>query len=663
MGGKSNPRSRRAEKRERERKRRRLLIVGIPLAVLVLVVAISVGVAAGKGGKDVGPPTDVSSGGRIDVNLPTSSPSWTGEYFCPIGAPGPRPTRGCAGYVTCGSRGNALGEPINCPAGTLFDAGQLTCTLSANVECETKADAGFPSVPTDLAAPVRVTGKPTPRPVTISLPQTQTSTDEPPAPPPAPAPVPEFVQTVDTAVQVGPIVTSGHRIAFFGITSPGEGGRLRQSLQNYLNIFYSRVFLNSDDGAVELRALSDVRIEIVITDFDAVERGRALRGGGDRRRLKSLIAVFDQTTSYKTTDPSITLGTVIGTPFAEPYRGTLVQMLKNRSPNIFADLEDVVFVEGGGGVGGGAPTTPAVGSGLPPSMTGGNEETGEEEETAVLTGRPTGEPTVRPTARPTRRPVEEEEKDEEKGEEKTPPPTPEPTPDPTPRPTRATPRPTRATPRPTSEPTPSPTPSPTKRPVEAAVYSIQGLVWTDTDRNGLYDNMEPLMYNEPVNIRRCGDDGNVCKRGELCTWVKTEFTDGNGQYAFDGIEGGEYFIEFFLPEEAGPGYGWTIPGRDESRLDSDVVYNDDEGRRGMTSCFTLDEDGLKFNAGYVRVETRSPTPSPTKRPVEEESPQFCAKVKIEEDIFDFLGCALPCRKTEECPEGTFCAYTDDCGPG
>ena len=123
--------------------------------------------------------------------------------------------------------------------------------------------------------------------------------------------------------------------------------------------------------------------------------------------------------------------------------------------------------------------------------------------------------------------------------------------------------------------------------------------------------------------------------------------------------------EFFLPEiKVGrpERYRWTIPNRDKARIDSDVVY--DEGRRGMTDCFAADSNGIKVNAGFVRSETLTPTPGPTpeKVAVEEESPQFCADV-ISVDNFDFMGCALPCRKREDCPDGTFCAYTDDCGPG
>ncbi|EJK56578.1 hypothetical protein THAOC_23507, partial [Thalassiosira oceanica] len=137
-------------------------------------------------------------------------------------------------------------------------------------------------------------------------------------------------------------------------------------------------------------------------------------------------------------------------------------------------------------------------------------------------------------------------------------------------------------------------------------YSVQGLVWTDVNENGLYENGEPLMEKQIVSIRRCRDDtGGVCQNDELCQWVQTEFTDENGQYAFYGVEGGDYYIEFFLPEvkEGRPErYGWTIPDRDKSRLDSDVVY--DEGRKGKTSCFSAGLNALEFNAGFVRSETQ-----------------------------------------------------------
>ena len=127
----------------------------------------------------------------------------------------------------------------------------------------------------------------------------------------------------------------------------------------------------------------------------------------------------------------------------------------------------------------------------------------------------------------------------------------------------------------------------------------------------------------------------------------------------------EFFIP--LPDDDSPVlYRWTIPDRDPSRLDSDVVY--DEGRKGMTECFAADANGLKFNAGFVRVDTEAPTRRPTSPPkVEEEeeeetSPQFCADV-ISVNNFDFMGCSIPCNAREDCPDGTFCAYTDACGPG
>ena len=67
--------------------------------------------------------------------------------------------------------------------------------------------------------------------------------------------------------------------------------------------------------------------------------------------------------------------------------------------------------------------------------------------------------------------------------------------------------------------------------------------------------------------------------------------------------------EFLLPVGRPERYWWTIPNLDKARIDSDVVY--DEVQRGMTECFAADSNGLKFNAGFVRSGTRTPTLSPT----------------------------------------------------
>ena len=84
--------------------------------------------------------------------------------------------------------------------------------------------------------------------------------------------------------------------------------------------------------------------------------------------------------------------------------------------------------------------------------------------------------------------------------------------------------------------------------------------------------------------------------------------------------------EFSLPfeqEDRPERYGWTITNSNSYRIGSDMVSMKKfrnasdvvsrNGQRGKTECFFLgaDNNNLSFNAGLVRMDTKSPTRWPT----------------------------------------------------
>lgn len=196
-------------------------------------------------------------------------------------------------------------------------------------------------------------------------------------------------------------------------------------------------------------------------------------------------------------------------------------------------------------------------------------------------------------------------------------------------------------------------------------YVFGGIVWSDLNKNGLYEVGEPLIDEVFVKLRRC-ESGTMVDATATGKYVYDATAAGmelipEGEYSLSHIsleKEEKYFIgtcgiiyfhwhqfsyrlssswhsaennkEFFLPlEEDSPGryntachegglsYGWTIPNRDSSRPGrlfsgplsrpgSDVVTP--EGRKGKTECFTLDADNnvITLNAGIVRTDIESP---------------------------------------------------------
>ena len=115
--------------------------------------------------------------------------------------------------------------------------------------------------------------------------------------------------------------------------------------------------------------------------------------------------------------------------------------------------------------------------------------------------------------------------------------------------------------------------------------SIGDFVWNDVNRNGIQDTGEPGMAGVTVNLYSCPD---------IMTGTKT--TDASGNYLFDNLGFGDYFVEFIAPS----GYDFTMQdqGSDEA-LDSDAATT------GRTVCTTLGpgENDMTWEAGLINLKS------------------------------------------------------------
>ena len=448
---------------------------------------------------------------------------------------------------------------------------------------------------------------------------------------PAPTPAADRIPSL-----IGPVPTYDHRLLFKGISTTGSISLFEQHLENYLKAFYSPTGVTKLPPRDPLRSLSDVSIELTIINVEKRRLGRAGPSsgtGGTRRRRRSLqtsaapqlTLVYNQGTEYRTSNPSVSIDAIVSRPFSPEFVPDLVAYLQRRD-RTFADLWDVAFVD--------------------------------EEQTPSPTQKPTRKPTREPTRKPTMdptmavaqttspttwesmippslRPVETDGSNLFVEDEAT-------TPPPTSR-------------RPSRRPSPAPTkPAVVESPSR---FTIQGLLWLDTDADGLFDAAdETLLDDVYVNLRKCEGD----------KWEQTVTTNARGKYQFFSDEPGEYYVEFFMPDPNNPDqYAFTRPKvafGDDDIIDSDVVLL--EETMGKSECMEMAGGfGRTINAGYRLKATVAPTQTPTAAPT---VPRFCAEIKEDDEgkeTWNFWGCRLPCEsphRHNDCPEGMRCALTHDC---
>ena len=103
--------------------------------------------------------------------------------------------------------------------------------------------------------------------------------------------------------------------------------------------------------------------------------------------------------------------------------------------------------------------------------------------------------------------------------------------------------------------------------------SLGDFVWEDLDTDGVQDAGEPGIAGIPVELYYCNN-----------TYITNTTTDANGNYLFDKLFPGEYYVKFIKPA----GYEFTLQdqGSDDSK-DSDV---DTDARTGCVNLSALESD-------------------------------------------------------------------------
>ncbi|MEP7196464.1 MAG: SdrD B-like domain-containing protein [Saprospiraceae bacterium] len=115
-------------------------------------------------------------------------------------------------------------------------------------------------------------------------------------------------------------------------------------------------------------------------------------------------------------------------------------------------------------------------------------------------------------------------------------------------------------------------------------------VWKDTDGNGIQNPGEPGIKDVIVSLYKC--DGSL---------VKKDTTDNIGNYSFDFLVSGDYFLKFdYSQTPYNSNYGWTFSDRGgDDRKDSDA------NSAGISPCTHLDwgERDSTWDAGLVELAT------------------------------------------------------------
>ncbi|KAL7506302.1 hypothetical protein ACHAXN_003593, partial [Cyclotella atomus] len=277
--------------------------------------------------------------------------------------------------------------------------------------------------------------------------------------------------------KVGPTDTFNHKLSFQGVLSLGDVATFEQNMENYINIFFSSSrgdVLGEDMGTLAandpiLNSITNAKVDLTIKKFEwsGVTRLRYLEENVE------LIMIYDQNTEYVTSDSSIKVGTVVRYPYEEQYEPFLIEYLKS-TDDVFESLSSVSFLEPGQSSSGSQPSSgtsaPAASPSISPSVTKQSETAAPS--IAVRTPAPSIE-TVTTAA-------------------------------------------------PFTDKTTSP-PSISAFLTFTEYATVKGLMWIDTNGNGLYETNEPPAVGTFVNLKQCDDK-----------WVQTQQSNANGQYQFIG---------------------------------------------------------------------------------------------------------------------------------
>jgi choice-of-anchor A domain-containing protein/uncharacterized repeat protein (TIGR01451 family) len=112
--------------------------------------------------------------------------------------------------------------------------------------------------------------------------------------------------------------------------------------------------------------------------------------------------------------------------------------------------------------------------------------------------------------------------------------------------------------------------------------SIGDKVWKDLNENGIQDNGEPGVEGVTVKLYDCNN-----------TFIKQTQTNSSGNYLFDDLTPGDYYVQFVLPN------GFSFTTKDAGN--NDAVDSDADVTNGKTICTTLEpaENDLSWDAGLV----------------------------------------------------------------
>lgn len=128
---------------------------------------------------------------------------------------------------------------------------------------------------------------------------------------------------------------------------------------------------------------------------------------------------------------------------------------------------------------------------------------------------------------------------------------------------------------------------------QSDLASVKGLVWDDTDKDGVQDGGEPGLPNVSVNLYDSAKN-----------LVNTVITDAKGRYQFADLTPGDYYMHFVPP--AGYVLSPKDQGKNESRdSDADITT----GETVLTEL-VAGQNNLKWDVGMYHPGPRPPKPNP-----------------------------------------------------
>jgi len=165
--------------------------------------------------------------------------------------------------------------------------------------------------------------------------------------------------------------------------------------------------------------------------------------------------------------------------------------------------------------------------------------------------------------------------------------------------------------------------------------SIGDRVWDDTNENGIQDNGENGMPNITVELYRCSDN----------SLVTSTVTNVNGNYSFNNLIGGDYYVQFTVP------IGYTVSpafqgGNNQTDSNPDAT--------GKTSCITLTagEHNTTIDAGFFETPVPQDADLKIEKSVDEQNPNCGDNVTFTINVTNLgPGTALDVVVTDVLPAG------------